>query len=488
MSTPKPVHFVAFADGSCVPNPGLGGYGVYGYLFHDSDRPKNIKHPAYSNLYFTSQGITAVKEERSIEVTTIVEVVKAINNPTSTNNEAELLAILTVFRKAVEIEHLSTLTVYTDSNYAVSAFNENLEKWKLNDWRRGDNKPVAHLTEWTLIDGYKKSFEDAGVQVRLVWVKGHSNEHGNEMADLFSVIGSNSTKRQLNYPALEFQETLLDSMLSYRDYKQSYLTKDIVFFFRDLYFTSSPIDDKHYCFLSTSENPNTLGKRDTSSIFVTNIGYVPPLVNRLKEVYRETSQGRTTTCCIKLSKFDNKELYRLAHLLDVRDLLIEHKDRSRTTYKLVRDTTPFMFENTVEYPFIVNAAKLFNGMLDVSQIQPGDPEVLVRDITERIVVDGKIVFSNRDKTLDFTDTVSDGVALKQKLLVTVGSDIPSYLALKNLEAQIQRVELVLHCKSDSNFCTLYINIHTSDRNLYSVNIENKFLRSLSRPLTLQAAA
>lgn len=484
MTTSKPIHFVAFADGSCLQNPGAAGFGVYGYVFQDAERPKNVKLPAHPTLYFTSTGISKEKEQRAIEVTRVVEVIKAINNTASTNNSAEILAFYTVLLKASEMQNLASLTIYTDSNYVVSSFNENIEKWKRNGFRRTDGNPVAHISDWLNIDELRNKLQANGVQIKAAWVKGHSEDHGNIMADLYSVVASNSTKRQLQRTD-GFDEWILDSNITYKEYKDSYGTKDIMFFFRDLYFNSNPTNDTHYCFLSTSETPNTVGKRDTSSIFVTNIGYVPPLINRLKEIYRNISRNYSAVCCMKLSKLENKELYRLASLIDPQDLLVQQPDRNKVTYKLVRDTTPFIFENTVDYPFIVNASQLFTNTLDISEFSKDDKNIIVKDITSRIVQDGKIAFTNKDKHLDFTDIISDQVTLKQKLIATVGYDLPSFLALKNIEDIITKVDLILNVKTDSNFCTMYINIQTSDRSLYSVNIENKFLRQLTSPIVLK---
>lgn len=468
---------IYFTDGSCKGNPGYAGYGVYGYHYQLSDKPKNIKHPIHGTLYYTTTGVNKEKDTINIEVTRVIEIIHAINNYKSTNNEAELLAVVTAFEKASQIENLSELTIYTDSNYIVSSFNENLEIWKQNNWKRIDHKPIVHIKEWTIIDNFKKEFTEKDIKINVEWVKGHSDIHGNNIADMFSVAGSNSARRQLNSKSSEFNSVILDSDLPYSEYKKSFIEKDILFFFRDLYFSSDKLNDTNYCFLSTSDNPNTLGKRDTSSIFISNIGYVPEIVNKFKSLYRSIERNYITTCCIKLNKFDNKELLRLAHLINIEDILVKNVSGRKTTYNLIKDTTPFMFENSVEYPFIINASKLFNKMLDVSNSDKSETDnLIVKDITDRIVSDGKIVLSNKDKSVDFTDVIGNSVKLKQKLLVTVGYDIPNYLALKNIEKKIEKVYLILETKPDNNFCTLFINILMSDRNIYSVNIENKFLK------------
>jgi ribonuclease HI len=472
------VHFVATTDGSCRGNPGYGGYGVYGYTYKYSTRNKNIKHPTHATLFFTRNGVQTTRDESNLEVIGLYEVIKSINNPLSTNNEAELLGFITALNKAATVDNLKSIKIFTDSNYIVTAFNENIEKWKLNDWRRQDNKPIVHKQAWMTIDDFKNKFNQAGVTVEAIWVKGHSDDYSNIVADIYSVVGSNSAKRQLTSTSTTFNETILDTYLSYADYKKSYINKDIILYFRELYFSSNALDDTHYCFLSTSDNPHTVGKRDTSSIFVTNIGYVPTFVNELKKIFRAIPRVYTTTCCVKLNRLENKDILRLTNLVNAEDLLVHQLNPSGVvSYALVGgDNTPFIYENGYDYPFMISATGLFSRMMDIVATHEDTPLRLIKDITPRIVQDGKIVFSNKEKHLDFTDVIDERFNLKEKLYVTVGYDIPSYLALKNIEADIQSVQLILDAKPDSNFCTLYLNINTADRNIYTVNIENKFLR------------
>ena len=475
-------HFVAHADGSSKGNPGFSGFGIFGFLYSEVDRPKNIKHPVHGTLFFTPTGLSNVKSEQSIEVTHVFEVIHAINSMTATNNEAELGAVCCALQRANTLTGLKTVTIFTDSNYVAGSFEGGIEKWRQNDWKRIDGKPIVHRSQWELIDSLRKELQAKDVVVAVNWVKGHNGDHSNELADLYSVIGSNSARRQLteNQP---FVERLLDSLLPYQEFKKSYLDRDILFYFRDLYFSSNPLDDKHYCFLCTSEDPNSVGKRDTSSIFAINVGYIPEVVNKLKDVYRKLQRNYVTNCCIKLSKLENKDMYRLAHLINPEDLITKVEKSGRLVYTMVKDTTPFMFENDADYPFIVEAGRLFTNMAHVSDmVEDQDDRLLVKDITDRIVKEGKIVFSNKDKHLDFTEVVESDLStnqrlvLRQKLLVTVGYDIPAYLALKNLEGQIEKVSLVLDYQRENNFCSMYIKIDTKDRTIYSINIENKFLK------------
>lgn len=80
-------HLVCFADGSCLRNPGNGGYGVFGYIYRYANKSKNIKHPS-SGHYLTTEGIHKERNESLIEVTHVLEVITALCNPRATNNEA----------------------------------------------------------------------------------------------------------------------------------------------------------------------------------------------------------------------------------------------------------------------------------------------------------------------------------------------------------------------------------------------------------------
>lgn len=474
MSTPDEVHLICYTDGSSAPNPGFGGYGLFGYTYRRSTRSKNIRHPIYNEYFFTKTGIEKQKDAEELEILKIYEVIKPINKAQSTNNEAELLGFIEAFHIASKIPNLKSISIYTDSNYIVTAFNENMDKWRENNWKRQDNKQIVHISEWYKIDQYRQTFNISAIDINVNWVKGHSGNFCNDIADTYSTVGSQSSKNQILSKQENFRETILNSEMSYADFKKSFTNKDLMMFFRELYFSSNSIDDTNYCFLSTSETPNLVGKRDTASIFAVNVGYTPPVINSIKKLFRSVSRNYTAICCIKLSKLEDKEIYRLINLVDIEDLVTPTYVNSKLSYTLIGDSGPFIFENGIDYPFIVNTSKLYNRMLDLNQETENELITSV-DITQDIVKDKKIAFTNKDKHLDFTDKLKDKIKFTQKLHVIIGYDIPNYLALKNIEEEIEKVTLLVERRRDSNFCTLYIRIQTSNRVMYSVNIENKYL-------------
>jgi len=471
---------VLFTDGSCRGNPGYAGFGIYGFFYSDADKAKNHKHPYHDTLYFTSTGIQRVKNETPIAVHSILEIVCALGSDKSTNNEAELKAFLVALKKANEIEKLTSVTIYTDSNYVVQAFNESLDNWIKNGWKRLDHKEIVHSSEWLKILQYREELTQKGCSITIAWIKGHTEVRddnyscGNNIADIYSVIGSNYAR--IN--KLTQDTVILDQTLSYADYKKSYHDKDFIFYFKDMYFSSNNLDDKNYCFISASDDSMLLGKRNNSSIFVTNIGYVPPIINQIKDFYREIQREYITTCCLKIGKLENKDISRMTNYINVRYMLLPISTHPRT-YSLVGDKALFLYENTVSFPFIVNASEMFSKMAYIDSGMDDITSGLVNfDVTD-IFIDlekQKLKLTNKDKDIDFSDLIKDTIEFKQKLILKVGYDIPSFLALKNIEGEIKKVYLVIESNADSNFCTVYISILTKSRRIYSSNIGNKYLR------------
>lgn len=471
---------VLFCDGACRPNPGFAGFGIYGFTYSDADKPKNHKHPYHGTLYFTPTGVQRVKSESPIAVANIIEIIYALGNNQSTNNEAELKALVAGLKKANDIEGLESVAIYTDSNYIVQAFNDNLDNWVKSGWKRLDGKEITHISEWMKILQYREVLTQKGCSISVSWVKGHTEpkdenySYCNNMADIYSVIGSNYAR--VNRPIED--TVILDQVITYADYKKTYDNKDFIFYFRDMYFSSDDLDDKNYCFISTSDDPTLFGKRNNSSIFVTNIGYIPPVINQIKQFYREIHRNYVTTCCLKINKLENKDISRMADYVDVRYMLLPIASQPRT-YSIVGDKTPFLYENTVSFPFIVNAAEMFSKMTHVDSIMDDDNGGLIKyDVTDTFIdlQEHKLKLTNKDKDIDFTDLVKDSIEFKQKLIIKISYDVPSFLALKNIEEEIEKVYLVIEANDDNNFCTVYVNIVTKSRCIYSSNIGNKYLR------------
>ena len=103
----------------------------------------------------------------------------------TTNNRMELMAAI------VGLEALlrpCKVTLYSDSQYLVKAFNEHwIEGWINKGWKRGKNEPVKNTDLWKRL---LKAMEPHAVT--FVWVKGHAGHPENERCDRLATAAADS--------------------------------------------------------------------------------------------------------------------------------------------------------------------------------------------------------------------------------------------------------------------------------------------------------
>ena len=74
-----------------------------------------------------------------------------------------------------------SVDLYTDSKYVIQGINEWIEAWKSKDWKTANKKPVKNVDLWRQLDLLNNKYS-----VTWHWVKGHSDDPGNDMADLLA--------------------------------------------------------------------------------------------------------------------------------------------------------------------------------------------------------------------------------------------------------------------------------------------------------------
>lgn len=93
----------------------------------------------------------------------------------TTNNRMELTAViraLTAARRHSEIE------LHTDSQYVKNGTQSWLKKWKKNNWRTADKKPVKNQDLWMQLDALS-----GAIKIHWHWVRGHNGDEMNERCD-----------------------------------------------------------------------------------------------------------------------------------------------------------------------------------------------------------------------------------------------------------------------------------------------------------------
>ena len=131
--------YIIYTDGACSGNPGPGGWGAV--IFDKNKNQKKISG-----------------KEKS-----------------TTNNRMELMAPIMALMK---IKPNSEITIYTDSTYVKNGITEWIKKWEKNGWRSSNKKLVKNKDLWIKLNNLCKKNK-----VLWKWVKGHSNNEYNDLAD-----------------------------------------------------------------------------------------------------------------------------------------------------------------------------------------------------------------------------------------------------------------------------------------------------------------
>ena len=101
----------------------------------------------------------------------------------TTNNRMELTAPIMALKK---IKNRSEITIYTDSRYVKDGITEWIKKWKLNNWKNSNKKPVKNKDLWIKLDNFCQKH-----RVKWKWVKAHA---GNELNNLVDEMAVSETK------------------------------------------------------------------------------------------------------------------------------------------------------------------------------------------------------------------------------------------------------------------------------------------------------
>ena len=135
-----------YTDGSCLGNPGKGGWAA---IIIKDGKQTNIKG----------------------------------NKKKTTNNQMELLAPIEALKK---IPKGSKVEIFTDSKYVKSGITEWIVNWKKNGWKTASKKDVSNKELWTELDLLNNEFE-----ISWNWVKAHSTHKLNNEVDLLARIAAN---------------------------------------------------------------------------------------------------------------------------------------------------------------------------------------------------------------------------------------------------------------------------------------------------------
>jgi ribonuclease HI len=130
-----------YTDGSCLNNPGNGGWAA---IINFNNEVKKISG--------------SVKD--------------------TTNNKMELMAPIKALQ---EIKEKQPIKIYTDSQYVRLGITDWVHKWMKNNWQTSKKEPVKNKELWIQLYELTNSFD-----IKWIWVKAHAGNLLNEEVDLLA--------------------------------------------------------------------------------------------------------------------------------------------------------------------------------------------------------------------------------------------------------------------------------------------------------------
>ena len=135
-----------YTDGSCLGNPGSGGWAAI--------------------IFMNGKKITIKGSKKN-----------------TTNNQMELLAPIKALKK---IPFGQKVEIFTDSKYLKLGITEWIFKWKNNGWKTSNKSKVKNLELWKELHKLVENY-----QIKWSWVKAHSGNKINEEVDVIARNAAN---------------------------------------------------------------------------------------------------------------------------------------------------------------------------------------------------------------------------------------------------------------------------------------------------------
>ena len=149
--TDQPDNLVTiFTDGSCLSNPGPGGWAAV-LRWRDNEK-EFVGHEA-----------------------------------DTTNNRMELKAAIMGLNA---VTRAMPVALHTDSRYVMNGVQDWMPRWKANGWQTASKKPVANQDLWEQLDQAVQRHD-----ITWHWVKGHAGNEFNERCDQLARSAAESIAR-----------------------------------------------------------------------------------------------------------------------------------------------------------------------------------------------------------------------------------------------------------------------------------------------------
>lgn len=299
---------VLYTDGGCRPtNPGNTGWGVHGYFYDNIvalDKKVVAKHHLCTKFGYIHQG-EAGQNPRAV----LVNATHYIDGfgsgeKESTNNSAEIDAVYNSLLRIKEF-NVKEIQILTDSEYVKRGIKDWRSVWEKNGFKRTDGNSIQNKDKWVVLFSLIDELVKNNATIDIDWVKGHSDIHGNIIADRLATIGVLYTMDNIVRQEFVISEA--------KKYWKNLVEKHPYINYRRLYFNSQPDFNTigHYYQADPGKDELLIGKK------LPEVGYSvirlkdpDPIIELVKKKQYEVSGDINSVIMLKLDRLYSPDIYK----------------------------------------------------------------------------------------------------------------------------------------------------------------------------------
>lgn len=421
----------AYTDGSCRPNPGFSGYGVHIVIGQEDDKGKVVadKFKLTDRGYVNKANLKTFPAKKFYNVDNVIELY-GYNKKSNTNNRAELEAIIELYKflpkLKLKYEDINEIVLLADSSYALNIVKKALE---------GTLKVDSNTSNKDLIEELEAQLKICLFNTKIQKVEGHSNDLGNDRADMLAFMGQNKNSK---YPNTFKDNNVLEEDKDFWKLKEP--DKDI-FFGKSLFYFFNDVDKTYYMF--NYKEDSDIGKKLSGVQYVLIKKQIPDpdiklLVDRIKESFKIEKMPFIIYLAVLRNKKIYKDFIRYGDDFLKVDIIKNYREpfvslKTITGQEIIRELYPQLLSKKVNENFDI-LEDVFSHYIKQTN------EFKVKDITDLIYTKNK-----KEKTIIHPEFKNDKfkikVAIDNKNFIFVYPkyDLPPRNTLKRFEKENPKI-------------------------------------------------
>lgn len=466
-----PTGIIMYTDGGCRPNPGYGGWGIHGFMFH---RKAPKKPSGNSDHLLTFRGYTLKsdaglgigktgdenRKKSGIEEVTPIHYINGYGsfNYDISNNVAEIVAMTEAFRHAAQSD-ISSLLVFTDSEYVRKGLDSWVHQWQQNGWLKQDMTAPANVEYWKALVATRDVLIERGVDVRVEWIKAHNDSLGNEIADKLATLGVMTSRTRTLVNTVSIQEA--EGYWKYVPERHPFIGA------RRMYFNTQGVYNTpgQYYLGEHGKDDELLGKRLSDGAFcVVRLKKPEEVLEMLRKHQIRMSGNIDTLIMVRLDALYRPETHR--DLVEYREVAMIKEDPYRLDL-ICLDKQPLTRE--------LRPVKIaMRAVVALSELEQRLDQYLAKDERITVTVLTPILYETLIKSskksevretklkpefnvgyaalkVDAKYKAADGSSKSADVILTLGIDLLDRNALKRLEASAPKVSFISWQETEQMF-------------------------------------